>query len=204
MEINELIKSAQKKLKRLETYFNKEFSVLYFVGVYNKEKINLRNSDNSELLKRIELRSQIRDLNKQINGFLVKKLRDGGYDESKYLKAYWNDIIKNFLIVNNQKNIPEFERIFLNDVNSPLYRKFPNCISCETMKNYIEYLDCYARFFVLEGHRKTIEDTQNYFKNAFSNFEIVEPALPENWDRIYLKLQQLKEIAPETTDNENE
>lgn len=198
MNIKEYIKDATRVLKRCERWLGKEnISVLYWQGTLVENKINLSDDKNKDIVSRIELRSDIRDLNKKINGYLVARLKAGGYEVEPYLKGYWNDIIKGFAYKNREfRENKNFQNMFLEDKTSPLYRKFPNCLSAKTMESYISYLNYYLQMLSLYGHKGAIRLASESFLNDENiKVEFAQPALPDNWDKIYEQMQILKEIS---------
>lgn len=196
MNIKEYIKDATRVLKRCERWLGKEnISVLYWQGTLVENKINLSDDKNKDIVSRIELRSDIRDLNKKINGFLASRLQAAGYEPKPYLKRYWDEIISGFA-AKEFKMDRNLQNMFLEDKTSPLYRKFPNCLSAKTMESYISYLNYYLQMLSLYGHKGAIRLASESFLNDENiKVEFAQPALPDNWDKIYEQMQILKEIS---------
>lgn len=198
MDIKAYLKDATKVLKRCERWLaEKNITVLYWQDNFIKDKINLSDDKNRDFVTRIELRNDIRSLNKKINGYLVTRLKAGGYEVEPYLKGYWNDIIKGFAFKNKTfRENKIFQNMFLEDKTSPLYRKFPNCLSVNTMNYYISYLNYYLQILSTNGHKAALELASKSFLNDKNiTVEFAQPALPENWDKIYEQMQILKEIS---------
>ena len=69
MDIKAYLKDATKVLKRCERWLaEKNITVLYWQDNFIKDKINLSDDKNRDFVTRIELRNDIRSLNKKING----------------------------------------------------------------------------------------------------------------------------------------
>lgn len=67
MDIKAYLKNATKVLKRCERWLGKEnIAVLYWQDNFIKDKINLSDDKNRDFVTRIELRNDIRCLNKKI------------------------------------------------------------------------------------------------------------------------------------------
>ena len=196
MNIKEYIKDATRVLKRCERWLaEKNITVLYWQGTLVENKINLSDDKNKDIVSRIELRSDIRDLNKKINGFLASRLQAAGYEPKPYLKRYWDEIISGFA-AKEFKMDRNLQNMFLEDKTSPLYRKFPNCLSVNTMNYYISYLNYYLQILSTNGHKVALELASKSFLNDKNiTVEFAQPALPENWDKIYEQMQILKEIS---------
>ena len=121
------------------------------------------------------------------------------YNELKYRYGITSNTYSSFssdlftLIVNKYSNQNSFHNTFLTNKDSALYRKFPDCLTAESMKNYIIYLRYYLNNLKSVGHREAIEITKKHFaEDERIKAYYQEPALPDNWSEIYKQIQFLK------------
>lgn len=191
MEIKALLKLEKKYLKHCEHVLTNA-KVFYWKN--NKiEKIDLTSEENQDLIDRIVLRGKIGEINKAINGALAIRLQKVAVDPKPYMKNYWNEIIEGFAIPNNNYTTPTaFQETFLTQKDSSLYRKFPDCITRETMQNYIIYLKYYLNNLRQYGHKVAIEKTaSNFAGDERMKAYYKEPALPDNWAEVYKQIKSL-------------
>ena len=193
MELKAILKQEQRLLKHCNHVLC-NVRVLYWKNSNEKKVVDLTNEENAELVERIQLRHQIGQLNKQINHFLVERLRAAGCDITPYIKNYWNEIIEGFACTKNRYTNPDsFQRTFLQDKDSPLYRKFPDCLTLSAMKNYITYLKYYLVVLQKYGHKAAIFETIQIFTfDDKMKAYYQEPALPDNWSEVFKQIDFLK------------
>lgn len=193
MEIKAILKLEKKYLKHCD-YVLTNAKVLYWKKDLKTEKVDLTHEDNKDLVNRILLRNNISDINKAINHYLVERLRKANLEVKTYIKNYWNEIIEGFGYTKNKySNQNSFHNTFLTNKDSALYRKFPDCLTAESMKNYIIYLRYYLNNLKSVGHKEAIEITKKHFaEDERIKAYYQEPALPDNWSEIYKQIQFLK------------
>lgn len=193
MEIKALLKLEKKYLKHCD-YVLTNAKVLYWKKDFKTEKVDLTNDDNQDLVNRIILRNQISEINKSINHFLVDRLKKANLEIKPYIKNYWNEIIEGFgYTKNNYSNPKSFHETFLNNKDSLLYRKFPDCLTAESMRNYIVYLKYYLNNLKRFGHKDALLAAKQYFaEDERIKAYYQEPALPDNWADIYKQIKFLK------------
>ncbi len=193
MELKSILKKERQKLKRCENLL-KNAKVLYWKKGATIKIIDLYDEKNEDIIKRIEVRHKIRQINKAINHYLVEKLRSKNLDIERYMKNYWDEIVEGFATLHNTyKSENSFQKAFLYDKQSHLYRRFQDCISLDSMKNYLSYLETYLQLLKDMGHEQSLEKTKQIFsKKANMSVKYVEPALPLNWADIYEQIQFLK------------
>ncbi len=203
MELKALLKLEKKYLKRCERILTNA-KVLYWKGNFNIKNIDLTSEENSELVNRIMLRHQISLLNKSINHFLVKHLKFADLDPSTYMKNYWNEIIEGFGNIRNKYTSPKsFQYTFLTNKSSPLYRRFADCLTSESMENYIIYLKFYLNNLKESGHANAMKETLECFADDNRMRACyAEPALPENWSDIYEQIKSLNSREHLLVENE--
>ena len=193
MEIKALKKKKKRYLKHCE-YVLTNAKVFYWKSSKTENKIDLTSEDNKDLIERIILRQKIGEINKCINGCLASRLQKAAIDPKPYMKNYWNEIIEGFACTKNKYLTPtSFQETFLTSKESSLYRRFPDCLTAETMKNYIIYLKYYLNSLQEYGHKVAIEKTMSNFANdERMKAYYQEPALPNNWPDIYKQIKSLK------------
>lgn len=91
------------------------------------------------------------------------------------------------------KSENSFQKAFLYDKQSHLYRRFQDCISLDSMKNYLTYLKVYLSALENVGHKEALTLVKTRFEK-YPNMRVkyVEPAIPLNWAEIYEQIQFLK------------
>ena len=193
MELKAILKKERQRLKRCENLL-KNAKVMYWKKGADIKTIDLYDEKNSDIVARIEERHKIRQVNKAINHYLVERLKSQGIEVEPYMKNYWNEIVEGFATLHNTyKTENSFQKAFLYDKNSHLYRRFQDCISLDSMKNYLAYLKVYLTNLEKMGHKEALSLTKSLFEK-YSNVKVkyVEPALPLNWADIYEQIQFLK------------
>ncbi len=206
MELKALLK-LEKKFMRHCDFALKNCKVFYWMREFKKENVDLTDVDNEDLVERIKLRNQISSINKQINHYLVLRLKKFNIDIKPYIKNYWNEIIEGFACTKNKyKTEDSFQKTFLHNQDSPLYRRFPDCLTAQSMRHYIIYLKYYLEQLKQCGHNEAIVCTIQEFKDDKRiRAEYQEPALPTNWSDIYKQIVQLEQRAKLISDDvENE
>ena len=192
MDIKGLLKFEDKFLKRCNRMF-KNTKVLYWKKGFKEDVIDLTDPANEDMVTRIKLRHHISELNKKINHYLVKRLKDANIDPEPYMKNYWNDITMGFGMTKNKYSRPDsFQKTFLTNQDSQLYRKFTNCLTAPSMQNYILYLSYYLQQLKQFGHKEALKITLAYFQDE-ENMRAAyqDPAIPDNWAEIYKQLEKL-------------
>lgn len=193
MELKAILKKERQRLKRCENLL-KNAKVMYWKKGADIKTIDLYDEKNSDIVARIEERHKIRQVNKAINHYLVERLKSQGIEVEPYMKNYWNEIVEGFATLHNTyKTENSFQKAFLYDKNSHLYRRFQDCISLDSMKNYLAYLKVYLTNLEKMGHKEALSLTKSLFEK-YPNVKVkyVEPALPLNWADIYEQIQFLK------------
>lgn len=193
MELKAILKKERQRLKRCENLL-KNAKVMYWKKGADIKTIDLYDEKNSDIVARIEERHKIRQVNKAINHYLVERLKSQGIEVEPYMKNYWNEIVEGFATLHNTyKTENSFQKAFLYDKNSHLYRRFQDCISLDSMKNYLAYLKVYLTNLEKMGHKEALSLTKALFEK-YPNVKVkyVEPALPLNWADIYEQIQFLK------------
>ena len=193
MELKAILKKERQRLKRCENLL-KNAKVMYWKKGADIKTIDLYEEKNSDIVARIEERHKIRQVNKAINHYLVERLKSQGIEVEPYMKNYWNEIVEGFATLHNTyKTENSFQKAFLYDKNSHLYRRFQDCISLDSMKNYLAYLKVYLTNLEKMGHKEALSLTKSLFEK-YPNVKVkyVEPALPLNWADIYEQIQFLK------------
>ena len=193
MELKAILKKERQRLRRCESLL-KNAKVMYWKKGADFRTINLYDEKNSDIIARIEVRHKIRQINKAINHVLVEHLKSQNIEVEPYMKNYWNDIVETFATLHNTyKTETSFQKAFLYDKQSHLYRRFQDCISLDSMKNYLSYLNIYLQNLEKMGHKQAISKTKELFEK-YPNVRVkyVEPALPLNWADIYEQIQFLK------------
>ena len=193
MELKAILKKERQRLKRCENLL-KNAKVMYWKKGADIKTIDLYDEKNSDIVARIEERHKIRQVNKAINHYLVERLKSQGIEVEPYMKNYWNEIVEGFATLHNTyKTENSFQKAFLYDKNSHLYRRFQDCISLDSMKNYLAYLKVYLSNLQKIGHKDALAQTKSLFEK-YPNVKVkyVEPALPLNWADIYEQIQFLK------------
>ena len=136
MELKAILKKERQRLKRCENLL-KNAKVMYWKKGADIKTIDLYDEKNSDIVARIEERHKIRQVNKAINHYLVERLKSQGIEVEPYMKNYWDEIVEGFATLHNTyKTENSFQKAFLYDKNSHLYRRFQDCISLDSMKNY--------------------------------------------------------------------
>ncbi len=193
MELKAILKKERQRLKRCENLL-KNAKVMYWKKGADIKTIDLYDENNSDIVARIEERHKIRQVNKAINHYLVERLKSQGIEVEPYMKNYWDEIVEGFATLHNTyKTENSFQKAFLYDKNSHLYRRFQDCISLDSMKNYLAYLKVYLTNLEKMGHKEALSLTKSLFEK-YPNVKVkyVEPALPLNWADIYEQIQFLK------------
>ena len=193
MELKAILKKERQRLKRCENLL-KNAKVMYWKKGADIKTIDLYDEKNSDIVARIEERHKIRQVNKAINHYLVERLKSQGIEVEPYMKNYWDEIVEGFATLHNTyKTENSFQKAFLYDKNSHLYRRFQDCISLDSMKNYLAYLKVYLTNLEKMGHKEALSLTKSLFEK-YPNVKVkyVEPALPLNWADIYEQIQFLK------------
>ena len=193
MELKAILKKERQRLKRCENLL-KNAKVMYWKKGADIKTIDLYDEKNSDIVARIEERHKIRQVNKAINHYLVERLKSQGIEVEPYMKNYWDEIVEGFATLHNTyKTENSFQKAFLYDKNSHLYRRFQDCISLDSMKNYLAYLKFYLTNLEKMGHKEALSLTKSLFEK-YPNVKVkyVEPALPQNWADIYEQIQFLK------------
>ena len=193
MELKAILKKERQRLKRCENLL-KNAKVMYWKKGADIKIIDLYDEKNSDIVARIEERHKIRQVNKAINHYLVERLKSQGIEVEPYMKNYWDEIVEGFATLHNTyKTENSFQKAFLYDKNSHLYRRFQDCISLDSMKNYLAYLKVYLTNLEKMEHKEALSLTKALFEK-YPNVKVkyVEPALPLNWADIYEQIQFLK------------
>ncbi len=193
MELKAILKKEKQKLNRCEVLL-KYVKVMYWKKGADIKTIDLYDEKNSDIVARIEERHKIRQVNKAINHNLVKQLKNQGKDAEPYMKNYWDEIVEGFAMLHNTyKTESSFQKTFLYDKNSHLYRRFQDCISLDSMKYYLAYLKVYLTNLEKMWHKEALSRTKSLFEK-YPNIKVkyVEPALPINWANIYEQIKFLK------------
>lgn len=193
MELKAILKKERQRLKRCENLL-KNAKVMYWKKGADIKTIDLYDEKNSDIVARIEERHKIRQVNKAINHYLVERLKNQSIEVEPYMKNYWDEIVEGFATLHNTyKTENSFQKAFLYDKNSHLYRRFQDCISLDSMKNYLAYLKVYLTNLEKMGHKEALSLTKSLFEK-YPNVKVkyVEPALPLNWADIYEQIQFLK------------
>ena len=122
-------------------------------------------------------------------------LNNAGYNVEDYMKELWNQIIKGFASLADNYNKVEFSKKFLSDKNSPLYRRFPDSLTLQTMESYIKYLKLYLYDFYYLGHKSSIEKARATL--SAQNVKIVhsDTLLPKNWSDLCKLIKELSDRA---------
>ena len=193
MELKSILKQEIQKLKRCERLL-KNVKVLYWKKENAVHTIDLYDKNNEDMITRIELRHQIRKINKQINFCLIEKLKSQNIDPKPYMKNYWNEIVQGFALAHNKyKTEDSFQKAYLYDKNSKLYRRFQDCITAGTMRNYIIYLRNYLDYLSTMRHEEALSQAKKELEKDKTNYvKYQEPALPLNWADIYEQIKYLK------------
>ena len=194
MELKAILKNELKALKHCQKVLEGT-KFLFWKQEFKQEVVDLTDPANADLIGRIELRKKISELNKSINSNLVERLKRTENDIEPYMRKYWDDINSGFGNTKNQyTNKNSFNNTFLYNKQSPLYRKFPDCLTYSSMVNYIIYLKHYLAELKQFGHNQAIKNTLEYFKDNHSMKDYYqEPALPDNWKELYKQIKFLKD-----------
>lgn len=194
MELREILKKEHSFLKRCDRALT-NVKVFRLSNLEQSVTIDLTNKENKDLEQRLYLRQKISTLNKKVNQSLVGMLSNAGYNVEDYMKGLWNQIIKGFASLADNYNKAEFSRKFLSDKNSPLYRRFPDSLTLQTMESYIKYLKLYLYDFYYLGHKSSIEKARATLSSQ--NVKIVhsDTLLPKNWSDLYKLIKELSDRA---------
>ena len=194
MELREILKKEHSFLKRCDRALT-NVKVFRLSNLEQRVTIDLTNKENKDLEQRLYLRQKISTLNKKVNQNLVGMLNNAGYNVEDYMKELWNQIIKGFASLADNYNKVEFSKKFLSDKNSPLYRRFPDSLTLQTMESYIKYLKLYLYDFYYLGHKSSIEKARATL--SAQNVKIVhsDTLLPKNWSDLYKLIKELSDRA---------
>ncbi len=200
-----LLKSFEKYSKAMIAYFAKTRSMLYFIGGNEYKDVII--AQDEDLQGRILLRHKIAEIAKNINGIAVEKCRAEGSVKDTYLRQMWDNIYTEFLTINQSFDPCTIRKLFFNN-ESKVDRNMPNCLSAESMKLYIDFLNRFVQMFrKTKGYQSaTSYAHQEVCADTDQKIVLQDPVLPASWQKIYekmLDLQRATDIMQNKKHNDN-
>ena len=193
MEIKELLKSEYKWLTRCTKALTC-VKVFKLNNLEMAENVDLTSIEGKDLERRLYFRYQISEINKIINKNLVSNLNSAGVNIDDYIKTYWDQIIEGFASIDENFNKAKFYKTFLSDKTSKLYRRFVDCLSIDTMKDYARYLNFYLSSLRILGHKGAVDNaTSSVVNSGVNKIVFADSVLPKKWADINKMIRQLKE-----------
>ena len=149
-------------------------TVYDYITAKNNIKIDLLDTRSENLVKRLFLRKQIAELNKQINTeFYDYYSSKSFYDKNEMMTFSRQQLVHHFIYKNiDSSRGSRLDRLFFNK-NSKVYGKFADCLNLKTMENYISYLSDVLTFMKDKEYYGTPKDSiwQAYITKCYKQKE---------------------------------
>lgn len=178
-------------------------SFKFFNYVMVKQPMSVDLSKNSadarEVFKRIRLRKDITELNKQVNDFLnryAEAYRLPSMTKGEQIFRFREDLTKKFAYASLDQHGDWVTNVFF-DKNSTLRGKFYDCLNSEDMKRFIEYLKFYIEATKTENYLETpVNATIRAYIETASTKKVLDyvPALPDKSEKYLEAKTRLTEI----------